>query len=109
AFHMSSARSAGDVYSYDVTTARLTRWTDGTIRGMDAGGFVEPRLIRWKSFDGLEITGFHYPPPARFTGKRPVIISIHGGPAGPFRPRLPRRLHHFFDYPRPARIFPQRP
>ena len=32
----------------------------------------EPELIRWQSFDGREITGFYYRPPARFTGKRPV-------------------------------------
>jgi dipeptidyl aminopeptidase/acylaminoacyl peptidase len=106
AFHMSSARSAGDVYSYDVTTARLTRWTDGTIPGMDTGGFVEPRLIRWKSFDGREITGFHYPPPARFTGKRPVIISIHGGPETQFRPGFLGRYNYFLNELGVAMIFP---
>ena len=49
-------------------------------------GPVEPELIRWKSFDGREITGFFYRPPAKFTGKRPVIINIHGGPEGQSRP-----------------------
>jgi len=106
AFHMSSGRSAGDVYSYGVTTARLTRWTDGATRVMDAGAFVEPRLIRWKSFDGLEITGFHYPPPARFTGKRPVIISIHGGPEAQFRPGFLGRANYFTNELGVAMIFP---
>ena len=103
---MSSARSAGDVYSYDVTTARLTRWTDGTIPGMDAGAFVEPRLIRWKSFDGREITGFHYPPPARFTGKRPVIINIHGGPEAQSRPGFLGRNNYFINELGVAMILP---
>ena len=34
-----------------------------------------------KSFDGEEVSGFLYrPAPAKFPGKRPVIVDIHGGP-----------------------------
>jgi dipeptidyl aminopeptidase/acylaminoacyl peptidase len=43
-------------------------------------------LIRWESFDGRMISGFLYRPPKQFTGKRPVIISIHGGPESQARP-----------------------
>jgi dipeptidyl aminopeptidase/acylaminoacyl peptidase len=106
AFHMSSARSAGDVYSYDVPSARLTRWTDGAIPGLDTSAFVEPRLIRWKSFDGRVITGFHYPPPTRFSGKRPVIINIHGGPEAQFRPGFLGRYNFFLTELGVAMIFP---
>ena len=35
--------------------------------------------MRWPSFDGRTISGIRIPP-ARFTGKRPVLIAIHGGP-----------------------------
>ena len=42
--------------------------------------------MKWKSFDGLEISGFLYQPPAKFTGKRPVIINIHGGPEAQYQP-----------------------
>jgi len=44
-------------------------------------------LIKWKSFDGLELSGFLYQPdPVKFPGKRPVIVDIHGGPEGQSRP-----------------------
>jgi dipeptidyl aminopeptidase/acylaminoacyl peptidase len=36
--------------------------------------------VRWKSFDGRTISGLMNLPPARFTGRRPVMIAIHGGP-----------------------------
>ena len=36
--------------------------------------------MRWESFDGLTVSGLMTRPPARFAGKRPVIVSIHGGP-----------------------------
>ena len=42
--------------------------------------FGEQQIVRWKSFDGREITGIAAFPPARFPGRRPVLINIHGGP-----------------------------
>src|SRR5262249_50569103 len=45
-----------------------------------------PELIKWKSFDERQITGFLYKPPARFSGPHPVIIEFHGGPEGQFQP-----------------------
>jgi dipeptidyl aminopeptidase/acylaminoacyl peptidase len=50
--------------------------------------------------------GFHYPPPARFTGKRPVIISIHGGPEAQFRPGFLGRSNYFINELGVAMIFP---
>ena len=38
--------------------------------------------MQWKSFDGRAISGLLSRPPARFTGRRPVLVNIHGGPEG---------------------------
>lgn len=82
-FSFSSAKSAADVWSLDLKTMQLTRWTKSETGGLDAGVNVEPRIVRTKSFDGLEVTGLLYlPDPARFPGKRPLIVSVHGGPEG---------------------------
>jgi dipeptidyl aminopeptidase/acylaminoacyl peptidase len=78
-FDVASARTAGDVFSYDLDTNRLTRWTNGNSPALNTAAFPEPEAIRWKSFDGREIHGLYYRPPARFTGKRPVLVSIPGG------------------------------
>ena len=49
----------------------------------------------WRSFDNMVITGFlHRPNPRDFPGKRPVIISIHGGPESLARPGF--RSRHFW-------------
>jgi dipeptidyl aminopeptidase/acylaminoacyl peptidase len=86
-FTVASARSPADVYSVDIDSGRIDRWTEGETGGLDPATFVEPRAIRWNSFDGLELNGFLYlPEAARFPGKRPVIVSIHGGPESQFRP-----------------------
>lgn len=81
-----SARSTADVYSIDVTTGKIDRWTESETGGLNTSNFSEPELVRWQSFDGKTISGFLYRPPAQFTGKRPVLISIHGGPEGQSRP-----------------------
>jgi dipeptidyl aminopeptidase/acylaminoacyl peptidase len=74
------------VYVLNAASGAVTRWTESETGGLDASALPEPSLVRWTSFDGREITGFYYRPPARFTGKRPVIIDIHGGPEGQSQP-----------------------
>lgn len=96
-FTLSSARAPSDVYSLDADTGRLSRWTESELGGLVAMDLVEPRLVRWSSFDGREITGFLYEPPSRFTGQRPVIISIHGGPEGQVRPTFLGRSNYFLN------------
>jgi dipeptidyl aminopeptidase/acylaminoacyl peptidase len=85
-FTLSTVQSPGDVYVLDPARGTLTRWTESETGGLDASALPEPELIRWKSFDGRAITGFYYRPPARFAGKRPVIVDIHGGPESQARP-----------------------
>jgi dipeptidyl aminopeptidase/acylaminoacyl peptidase len=87
AFTFTSARFPNDVYSINLDTEELIRWTESESGGLNTAQFSEPQLVKWKSFDGLEISGFLYMPPAqKFKGKRPVIIDIHGGPEGQSRP-----------------------
>ncbi|MBA4043848.1 MAG: S9 family peptidase, partial [Erythrobacter sp.] len=82
-FSFSSAKSAADVWSLDPKTMQLTRWTQSETGGLDASVNVEPRIVTTKSFDGLEVSGLLYlPDPAKFPGKRPLIVSVHGGPEG---------------------------
>ena len=82
-FSFSSAKSASDVWSLDPKTMQLTRWTQSETGGLDPSVNVEPRIVTTKSFDGLEVSGLLYlPDPARFPGKRPLIVDVHGGPEG---------------------------
>ncbi|NCP12547.1 MAG: S9 family peptidase [Sphingomonadales bacterium] len=82
-FSFSSAKSAADVWSLDPKTMELTRWTQSETGGLDTQVNVEPRIVTTKSFDGLEVSGLLYlPDPVKFPGKRPLIVSVHGGPEG---------------------------
>jgi dipeptidyl aminopeptidase/acylaminoacyl peptidase len=78
-------------------TGAVSRWTEGELGGLIASDLVEPELVRWRSFDGREISGFYYRAPARFTGRRPVIINIHGGPEEQARPGFIARNNYFLN------------
>jgi dipeptidyl aminopeptidase/acylaminoacyl peptidase len=94
-FTMTSARSPADTFSLDPTTLAVKRWTESETGGLDPAKNPEPELVRVKSFDGLDISGFLYrPDPARFPGKRPLLFNIHGGPEGQSRPTFLGRSNY---------------
>src|SRR5580692_5603475 len=96
-FSISSAQTSSDVYSLDVQSGKVERWTFSETGGLNTAGFPEPELIHWKSWDSRSISGFLYRPPAKYTGKRPVIINIHGGPEGQFRPGFVGRWNYYLN------------
>jgi dipeptidyl aminopeptidase/acylaminoacyl peptidase len=93
-----SARSAADAYSINPRTLAITRWTESETGGLDVKKNVEPELIAVKSFDGLSVSGFLYrPDPVKFPGKRPLIMSVHGGPEGQSRPGFQGRSNYLLN------------
>src|SRR5436190_20783718 len=73
---------------------------------MDLSGMSAPALITWKSFDGKMISGYQYKPSSKFTGKRPVVINIHGGPEGQSTPVFIGRANYYLNEMGVCIIFP---
>ena len=105
-FTLSSARASADSYSVSVATGKLSRWTQSESGGLLTSEFAEPKLVKWKGYDGRDISGFLYLPPKKFTGKRPVIVNIHGGPEAQFRPGFIGRNNFLLDELGVALLFP---
>lgn len=106
AFEVSSAHSPNDVYSFNTDTGKVERWTFSETAGLKAENFAEPELISWTSFDGKKITGFLYRPTRKQAGPVPVMISIHGGPEGQFRPSFRGSWNYYLNELGIAVIFP---
>ena len=106
AFNFKSSRTPGDVYSINIQTGKVEQWAKGTTGEADVSLIPEPELIHWKSFDHRTISGFLYRPPARFTGKRPVVIEIHGGPEEQYRPSLWGEDNYLLNELGVAKIYP---
>jgi dipeptidyl aminopeptidase/acylaminoacyl peptidase len=106
AFNLTSARSPSDVYSLDLANNKLERWTFSEAGGLNVHDLAEPELIHWKTWDGKMISGFLYRPPSRFTGPRPAMILIHGGPEGQFRPGFLGSNNYYLNELGIALVFP---
>ena len=106
-FTFGSVRMQGDVFSVESKSGAVTRWTSSEIGGVDPSTLPEPELVRWKSFDGTMISGVLYRPPAKFSGPRPVMINIHGGPNNTReRPRFQGRSAYFLNEMGIAIVYP---
>ena len=97
AFTVNSAQSPGDVYTLDLHGGAATQWSRAVVDGIDTTPFREAEVVRWKSFDGLEISGLINRAPSRFAGRRPVLINIHGGPEAQATIGFLGRNNYFVD------------
>lgn len=99
AFTFNGARYNSDVWLCDArsdsrSSGPATQVTHSSLAGIKRESFVEPELIRYKSFDGREIPAWYYRPTktasstataiagAAASMSLPVIVSVHGGPEG---------------------------
>jgi len=106
AFVYAGARTFNDVYTLDPSKGGVERWTTSEMGGANQDSLPDAEPIKWNSFDGLSISGILYRPPAHFTGPRPVIINIHGGPELRERPRALGRSNYFRNEMGIAIIYP---
>ena len=95
-FTLTDARITGDAYSLNADTGKITRWTHSE-SAVPTDNFPAGQLVKWKSFDDKSISGFMYRPPAKFTGKRPVLVVIHGGPEGQSAPTFLGRYNYLLN------------
>jgi dipeptidyl aminopeptidase/acylaminoacyl peptidase len=107
AFDFQSPKTPGDVFSLNIKTGVVERWTTSETGGLNPGALADPEIVKWKSFDGLVISGVMYRPPARFAGPRPVMINVHGGPEREqARPTWIGRSNYFLNELGVAIIYP---
>lgn len=86
-FTLALPDAPADVYSVRLADNTLTRHTYSEIGGLDPTKFVTADLVRFESFDGREVPAFVFKPKGIAAGKKvPVVIDIHGGPEGQYRP-----------------------
>jgi dipeptidyl aminopeptidase/acylaminoacyl peptidase len=95
-FGLTTGNAPGDCYSLDVDAGKVERWTTSET-AVNLSGIHDAELVRWKAFDGRSISGFLNRPPAKFTGKRPVLIEIHGGPEGQSRPAFLGSYNYYLN------------
>lgn len=85
-FSLHKPNHPADVWSLRLQDQVLIRWTESEVGGLNTRSFPEPELIRYKSFDEMQIPAFYFKPRQNSDKPYPVIIHIHGGPESQYRP-----------------------
>ncbi|MDR3548042.1 MAG: S9 family peptidase [Candidatus Pacebacteria bacterium] len=87
-FSLGSSTRTTDVWVSNIDGAETKQITH-SYQGVPPEMLVSPELMRFKSFDGLEVPAFVYKPQNMEPDKKlPVVINIHGGPESQYRPSL---------------------
>jgi dipeptidyl aminopeptidase/acylaminoacyl peptidase len=91
----SSPATPADVHVMDLSTGETRRIT--TVNPQAASLlFSEFRAVTWKSRDGLDVEGLLWLPADRKPGEKlPLLVSIHGGPAGVWTTSF-RGINHLY-------------
>ena len=81
-----SPNSPGDIYTYELSTNKLNKITSNLNSNVNPKDLVNAEVIRYESFDGLEIPAILYKPhSANKKNKAPALVWVHGGPGGQSR------------------------
>ncbi len=85
AMTISGAASPVDVWVLDLASGKFAQVTRSPHAGVDLAKLSRPELLRFRSHDGLELSGWLYRPNG---GKPPypTVLSFHGGPESQERP-----------------------
>jgi dipeptidyl aminopeptidase/acylaminoacyl peptidase len=94
-FTFSSPADPADCWRWNYRTQKLEQWTYALMAGIDKATLVRPQLVKFPSFDSLQISGFLYLPPGSKKGSKiPFIMEAHGGPESQFRPGFVRDFQY---------------
>lgn len=84
-FYVNGSRSPNNLYVYDFSSGKYTKLTESMNPEIAPEDLVEGEVIRYKSFDGLEIPSILYKPHLKPGDKAPALVWVHGGPGGQSR------------------------
>lgn len=81
-----TSKSPSDIYVYSFETKKLSRLTNTLNPEIDPNNLVSAEVVRYKSFDGVEIPAIFYKPlTASSSNEAPALVWVHGGPGGQSR------------------------
>ncbi len=81
-----TSRSPSNIYVYDFEDKSLKKLTESLNKEINPDDLVSAEVVRFKSFDDLEIPAIFYKPKiASKTQKVPALVWVHGGPGGQSR------------------------
>jgi len=80
---LGTSKTPGDIYLYEFGGKEMKRLTSTMNPDINPDDLVDAQVVRYPSFDGLEIPAIYYKPlMATKKNKVPALVWVHGGPGG---------------------------
>ena len=93
------SHTPSNAYSYNLETKELHQLTDVLNDEIDPSHLVAAEVIRYKSFDGLEIPAIFYAPKqASAENPVPALVWVHGGPGGQSRQNFNSTVQYLVNH-----------
>jgi dipeptidyl aminopeptidase/acylaminoacyl peptidase len=98
-FYLSTSKSPSNLYLYNLETDEIKQLTNTLTPAINADDLVEAHVVRFKSYDGLEIPALLYKPKGLRPGEKvPALVQVHGGPGGQTRLNYNSSYQYFVNH-----------
>ena len=99
AFGVNTDTSPFNLYLADVETGEATRLTSALPEEIDEDDLVTAKIVRYESFDGVEIPSvFYMPKQASAETPVPALVWVHGGPGGQTTKGYSATIQHLVNH-----------
>ncbi|WP_300544505.1 alpha/beta fold hydrolase [uncultured Pseudoalteromonas sp.] len=99
AFYLNSDTSPSNLFVWQLGESKAKQLTNTLSDAINQNDLVESTIVRFKSFDGLEIPGVLYKPKqANSNNKVPALVWVHGGPGGQSRTGYSAMQQHLVNH-----------
>ncbi len=98
-FYAGGSHTPSNLFVYDLETKEQTKLTDVLNNEIEGEDLVNAEVVRYKSFDGLEIPAIYYKPhQASEDSKVPALVWVHGGPGGQSRQNFSSLIQYIVNH-----------
>lgn len=98
-FLLTSDRTPRDVWTVELAGGQPRQLTRALNPAVNPADLIDSQVVRYKSFDGLEIPAIVYRPlDATPQHKVPAIVFVHGGPGGQSRRGYNEMIQHLVNH-----------
>ncbi|NHF59446.1 S9 family peptidase [Flavobacteriaceae bacterium TP-CH-4] len=98
-FYAGGSHTPSNLYVYNLETKEQKKLTDVLNDEIQPQDLVNAEVIRYKSFDGLEIPAIYYKPhQASVENKVPALVWVHGGPGGQSRQNFSSLIQYMVNH-----------
>jgi dipeptidyl aminopeptidase/acylaminoacyl peptidase len=99
AFIVNADDSPSNVFTANLASGQFRQWTEALNPAIKPSDLVTSSVVRYKSYDGLDIPGILYrPKDASVQSRAPALVWVHGGPGGQTRRGYSATIQHLVNH-----------